>query len=110
VLRFADPASASAAAADLGDIAAKTGAGAQRAQIPGHPDAAATSYTLLLSGRGGPLRDRDHLEDAAGCPAAGCGAVRDVVEPLSFVRAHPGGGAGSGALNGIPVTVAPVAT
>jgi hypothetical protein len=45
VLRFADPASASAAAADLGDIAAKTGAGAQRAQIPGHPDAAATSYT-----------------------------------------------------------------
>jgi hypothetical protein len=45
VLRFADPGSAAAAAADFGDIAAKTGEGVQRAQIPGHPDAQAASYT-----------------------------------------------------------------
>jgi hypothetical protein len=45
VLRFADPVSAAAAATDFGDIAAKTGEGVQRAQIPGHPDAQAASYT-----------------------------------------------------------------
>jgi hypothetical protein len=45
VLRFADPGSASAAAADFGDIAAKTGTGVQRAEIPGHPDTVAASYT-----------------------------------------------------------------
>jgi hypothetical protein len=45
VLRFADPESAAAAATDFGDIAAKTGEGVQRAQIPGHPDAQAASYT-----------------------------------------------------------------
>jgi hypothetical protein len=45
VLRFADPGSAAAAATDFGDIAAKTGEGVQRAQIPGHPDAQAASYT-----------------------------------------------------------------
>jgi hypothetical protein len=45
VLRFADPGSAAAAATDFGDIAAKTGQGVQRAQIPGHPDAQAASYT-----------------------------------------------------------------
>jgi hypothetical protein len=52
VLRFADPASASAAATDLGDIAAKTGAGAQRASIPGHPDTVAASYTLTEGSTG----------------------------------------------------------
>jgi hypothetical protein len=45
VLRFSDPESAAAAATELGDIAAKTGEGVQRAQIPGHPDAQAASYT-----------------------------------------------------------------
>jgi hypothetical protein len=45
VLRFADEGSASAAAADFGDIAAKTGTGVQRADIPGHPDTVAASYT-----------------------------------------------------------------
>jgi hypothetical protein len=45
VLRFADPESASAAAAEFGDIAAKTGTGVQRAEIPGHPDTVAASYT-----------------------------------------------------------------
>jgi hypothetical protein len=45
VLRFADPGSAAAAATDFGDIAANTGEGVQRAQIPGHPDAQAASYT-----------------------------------------------------------------
>jgi hypothetical protein len=45
VLRFADPGAAAAAAADFGDIAARTGEGVQRAQIPGHPDAQAASYT-----------------------------------------------------------------
>ena len=52
VLRFADPGSASAAATDLGDIAAKTGAGAQRAPIPGHPDTVAASYTLTEGSTG----------------------------------------------------------
>ena len=45
VLRFADPGSAAAAATELGDIAVKTGEGVQRAEIPGHPDAQAASYT-----------------------------------------------------------------
>src|SRR4029453_5080004 len=45
VLRFADPAAAAAAATEFGDIAAKTGEGVQRAQIPGHPDTQAASYT-----------------------------------------------------------------
>ena len=45
VLRFTDPGSAAAAATDFGDIAATTGEGVQRAQIPGHPDAQAASYT-----------------------------------------------------------------
>jgi hypothetical protein len=45
VLRFADPGSATAAAGEFGDIAAKTGEGVQRAEIPGHPDAQAASYT-----------------------------------------------------------------
>lgn len=45
VLRFADPGSAATAAKDFGDIATETGEGVQRAQIPGHPDAQAASYT-----------------------------------------------------------------
>jgi len=45
VLRFADPGSASAAVSDFGDIAAKTGTGVQRAEIPGHPETVAASYT-----------------------------------------------------------------
>jgi hypothetical protein len=45
VLRFADPGAATAAATEFGDIAAKTGEGVQRAQIPGHADAQAASYT-----------------------------------------------------------------
>ncbi len=45
VLRFADAAAAAAAATEFGDIAAKTGEGVQRAQIPGHPDTQAASYT-----------------------------------------------------------------
>jgi hypothetical protein len=45
VLRFADAGSASAAAAEFGDIAAKTGAGVQRAEVPGHPDTVAAGYT-----------------------------------------------------------------
>lgn len=45
VLRFADPGSATAAAGEFGDIAAKTGEGVQPAQIPGHPDTKAASYT-----------------------------------------------------------------
>jgi hypothetical protein len=45
VLRFADQESAAAATKDFGDIAVKTGEGVQRAQIPGHPDAQAASYT-----------------------------------------------------------------
>lgn len=45
VLRFSDPGDASAAAADFGDVATKTGSGVQRAQIPGHPDTVAASYT-----------------------------------------------------------------
>jgi predicted small secreted protein len=45
VLRFDDPGAAAAAATDFGDIAGKTGEGVQRAQIPGHPDAQAASYT-----------------------------------------------------------------
>jgi hypothetical protein len=52
VLRFADPGSAAAAAAELGDISAETGEGAQRAEIPGHPDAAATSYSLTEGSTG----------------------------------------------------------
>jgi hypothetical protein len=45
VLRFADVGSASAAAAEFGEIAATTGTGVQRAEIPGHPDTVAASYT-----------------------------------------------------------------
>jgi hypothetical protein len=54
VLRFADPGSAAAAATELGDIAAKTGDGVQRAQIPGHPDAQAASYTQTEGSSGKP--------------------------------------------------------
>jgi hypothetical protein len=53
VLRFADDGSAAAAAADLGDVAQKTGAPpVQRATIPGHPDAQAASYTVTENGTG----------------------------------------------------------
>ena len=45
VLRFADENSAGAAAAEFGDIAANTGTGVQPAQIPGHPDTKAASYS-----------------------------------------------------------------
>jgi hypothetical protein len=45
VLRFPDAGAATAAATDFGNIAAKTGEGVQRAQIPGHPDTQAASYT-----------------------------------------------------------------
>ena len=45
VLRFPDPGAAAAAATEFGDIAAKTGEGVQRAQMPGHPDTKAASYT-----------------------------------------------------------------
>jgi hypothetical protein len=44
VLRFADPASAGAAAAEFGGTAATTGAGVQRVLVPGHPDTLAASY------------------------------------------------------------------
>jgi hypothetical protein len=44
VLRFADPGSASAAAVEFGDIAAKTGTGVRRTPIPGHPDTLAATY------------------------------------------------------------------
>jgi hypothetical protein len=52
VLRFADAGSASAAAADFGDVAAKTGTGVQRAEIPGHPDTVAASYTQTEASTG----------------------------------------------------------
>jgi hypothetical protein len=52
VLRFADPGSASAAAADFGDIATKTGTGVQRDEIPGHPETVAASYTQLEGSTG----------------------------------------------------------
>src|SRR5690349_13322319 len=45
VLRFADGSAATAAATEFGDIAAKTGEAVQPAQIPGHPDTKAASYT-----------------------------------------------------------------
>jgi len=45
VLRFGDQGGASAAATAFGDIAAKTGDGVQPAQIPGHSDTRAASYT-----------------------------------------------------------------
>src|SRR4051812_29622830 len=45
VLRFPDPGAADAAATEFGDIAAKTGEGVQPAQVPGHPDTKAASYT-----------------------------------------------------------------
>jgi len=45
VLRFADGGAATAAATEFGDIAAKTGEGVRPAQIPGHPDTKAASYT-----------------------------------------------------------------
>lgn len=45
VLRFADAGAATAAATEFGDIAAKTGEGVQPAQISGHPDTKAASYT-----------------------------------------------------------------
>jgi hypothetical protein len=45
VLRFPDPGAATAAATEFGDIAAKTGEGVQPAQVPGHPDTKAASYT-----------------------------------------------------------------
>jgi hypothetical protein len=45
VLRFGDEGAAGAAAAEFGDIAAKTGTGVQPAQIPGHPDTKAATYT-----------------------------------------------------------------
>jgi hypothetical protein len=45
VLRFGDQGAAAAAATDFGDIAAKTGDGVQPAQIPGHSDTRAATYT-----------------------------------------------------------------
>jgi hypothetical protein len=45
VLRFADPGSATAAVAEFGGIAAKTGSGVHRTPIPGHPETLAASYT-----------------------------------------------------------------
>jgi hypothetical protein len=52
VLRFTDPESAAAAASEFGDIAATTGDGVQRAQIPGHSDAQAASYTQVEGSTG----------------------------------------------------------
>jgi hypothetical protein len=52
VLRFANDGAAGAAAADFGDIAAKTGTGVQPAQIPGHPDTKAASYSLTEGSTG----------------------------------------------------------
>jgi len=52
VLRFADQGAAAAAATEFGDIAAKTGEGVQRAQIPGHPDTQAASYTQTMDSTG----------------------------------------------------------
>ena len=52
VLRFASPADASAATGDFGVVAAKTGDGVARAQIPGHPDSQAASYTLTEGATG----------------------------------------------------------
>jgi hypothetical protein len=48
VLRFGDQAGAAAAATEFGDIAAKTGDGVQRAEIPGHPETQAAAYTQKL--------------------------------------------------------------
>ena len=45
VLRFGDAGAAGAAAAEFGDIAAKTGTDVQPANIPGHPDTKAAGYT-----------------------------------------------------------------
>src|SRR5689334_2673549 len=58
VLRFADPGAASAAATEFGDIATKTGEGVQPAQIPGHPDTKAASYTQTERSTGKKWRDR----------------------------------------------------
>jgi hypothetical protein len=52
VLRFNDAGAATAAAAEFGDIAAKTGDGVQRAQIPGHSDTQAASYTQTQESTG----------------------------------------------------------
>jgi hypothetical protein len=52
VLRFGDPGAAAAAAADFGDIAAKTGDGVAPAQIPGHPDTKAAGYTQTETATG----------------------------------------------------------
>jgi len=45
VLRFSDPGAATAAATEFGDIAARTGDGVHPAQVPGHPDTKAATYT-----------------------------------------------------------------
>jgi hypothetical protein len=53
VLRFADEASAAAAAADLGDAALQaSNPPGQRVPIPGHPEAVAASYPLTESSTG----------------------------------------------------------
>src|SRR5689334_8154766 len=52
VLRFADGSAATAAAAEFGDIAARTGEAVRPAQIPGHPDTKAASYTQTEASTG----------------------------------------------------------
>jgi hypothetical protein len=54
VLRFSDAGAATAAATEFGDIAANTGDGVQRAEIPGHPDTKAASYTQTQGSTGRP--------------------------------------------------------
>jgi hypothetical protein len=54
VLRFSDAGAATAAATEFGDIAARTGDGVQRAQVPGHPDTQAATYTQTQASSGRP--------------------------------------------------------
>ncbi|HYZ66974.1 MAG TPA: hypothetical protein VE666_04070 [Mycobacterium sp.] len=54
VLRFSDAGAATAAATQFGDIAANTGDGVQRAEIAGHPDTKAATYTQTQGSTGRP--------------------------------------------------------
>ena len=69
--------------------AADVGAGQAGQQPAEQPLPAIGGQELLLSRCGGPLRNRNHLGEAVGCPTAGGRPVRDAVEQLSFRRGHP---------------------
>ena len=70
-------------------VAADVAAGQAGQQPAGQPLPATGGQDLLLSGCGGPLRNRNHLGEAVGCAAAGGRPVRDAGEQLSFRRARP---------------------